>query len=174
VYPDSDSTRFPKIPGARFDGLHNRQLFLDYGRNMRRGQIDVHPPCQIGNGAYTIMVPQVDADGNDLAGIRLPAVQVPLGTYTGWNLQTGRLAKDELSGLLGSFIPFAKTKSERLKTGDPRLSIEERYQDHADYVRQVSRAARRLVEERFLLPEDAQRMINEAKKRRLFEKGKVR
>ena len=174
VHPDPNSTRFPKIPGAHFDGLHNRQLFLDYGRNIRRGQMDVHPPRHIDNGAYRILVPKVDGDGNDLAGIRLPAVQIPLGTYTGWNLQTGGLAKDELSGLLGSFIPFAKTKPERLKTGDPRLSIEERYKDHADYLQQVSRAARRLLDARFLLPEDAKRMIDEAKKRRLFAKRKVR
>jgi Alpha/beta hydrolase domain len=174
VDPDPNSTRFPKIPGARFDGLYNRQLFLDYGRHIRRGQMDVHPPRHIGNGAYTILVPKVDVDGNDLAGIRLPAVQVPLGTYTGWNLQPERLAKDELSGLLGSYIPFARTQVERRKTGDPRLSIEERYKDHADYVQQVSHAARRLVDERFLLPEDAERMIDEAKKRRLFAERKIR
>jgi hypothetical protein len=174
VYPDPNSTRFPKIPGTCFNGLHNRQLFLDYGRNIRRGRMDVHPPRHIGNGAYTILVPKVDADGNDLAGIRLPAVQVPLGTYTGWNLQAERLAKDELSGLLGSYIPFAKAPAERRRTDDPRLSIEERYKDHADYVQQVSRTARRLVDERFLLLEDAERIIDEAKKRRLFGERKIR
>jgi Alpha/beta hydrolase domain len=174
VRPDRNSTRFPQIPGTHFNGLHNRQLFLDYGRNIGRGRMDVHPPRHIGNGAYTILVPKVDADGNDLAGIRVPAVQVPLGTYTGWNLQAERLAKDELSGLLGSFTPFAKTQAERRRTDDPRLSIEERYKDHMDYVQQVSRAARRLVGERFLLVEDAERMIHEAKKRRLFGEHKIR
>jgi Alpha/beta hydrolase domain len=173
VCPDSNGTCFPKIPSVRFTGLHNRQLFLDYGRHVLRGRIDLHPPREVGNGGYTILVPKVDANGNDLAGIRLPAIQVPTGTYTGWNLQPRSLALDELSGLLGSYIPFAKTKADRRQTGDPRLSIEERYKDHSDYVKQVSRAARRLVEERFLLLEDAERVIDEAKKQRLFAAHKT-
>jgi len=102
-----------------------------------------------------------------------PAVQVPTGTYTGWNLRPRGLAEDELSGLLGSYLPFARTRSKRRKTGDPRLSIEERYKDHADYVQQVSRAARTLVDERFLLPEDAERIIQEAKKLSLFRERKA-
>src|SRR4029077_9905067 len=147
-------------------GLHNRQLFLDYGPNLLRGLMDVHPPRQVGNGGYSILVPKVDRDGNDIAGIRLTAIQVPLGTYTGWNPRPRGLAEDELTGLLGSFIPFAKTKLQRKKTGDSRLSLAERYKDQPDYVQQVSRAARILVEQRYLLSEDAERMIREAKKRR--------
>jgi Alpha/beta hydrolase domain len=174
VRPDRKSPGFPSIPGARYYGHHNRQLFLDYGPNMHHGRMDIHPPRQIGNGSYTILVPKVDRDGNDIAGIRLPAVQVPIATYAGWNLQPRRLAEDELSGLLGSYIAFAKTKAERRKAGDPRLSVEERYKDQTDYVQKVSRAGRSLVEKRFLLPEDAQRMIHEAKKRRLFAKRKIK
>ena len=112
-------------------------------------------------------MPKVDADGNDIAGIRLPAVEVPVGTYTGWNLRPRGLAEGELSGLLGSFIPFAKTKAQRRKTGDPRLSLEERYRNRAEYVQRVSHAARILVEQRYLLPEDAERIIAEAKKVRV-------
>jgi len=167
VRPGFQSTGFPKIPDVHFAGLHNRQLFLDYGRNILHGRIDVHPPRQISNGDYTILVPKVDRDGNDLAGIRLPAVQVPIGTYTGWNLQSRRLTEDELSGLLGSFIPFAKTRAERRKLRDPRLSLKERYKSHSDYIKKVSHAARILVDQRYLLPEDAERMIDEAKKRRV-------
>src|SRR5262245_35550661 len=167
VQPDSDGTGFPEIPGVRFAGLHNRQLFLDYGQNILHGRIDVHPPRHIGNGAYTILVPRVDRDGNDVSGIRLPVVQVPIGTYTGWNLQPRRLAEDELSGLLGSFMPFAKTRTERRKLRDPRLSLTERYKSHSDYIKKVSHAARILVDQRYLLPEDAERMIDEAKKRRV-------
>jgi Alpha/beta hydrolase domain len=167
VRPDRKSTSFPRIPNVRYQGLHNRQLFLDYGSHISRGRMDIHLPRQIGNGAYTILVPKVDRDGNDVAGIRLPVVQVPIGTYTGWNLQPRRLAEDELSGLLGSFIHFAKTKAERNKLHDPRLSLKERYKNHNDYVRKVSRAARILVDQRYLMPEDAERMINEAKKRRV-------
>src|SRR5258706_417234 len=158
---------FPKLPGLRYEALHNRQLFLDYGAKILRGKMTVHPPKPIGKGAYKILVPKVDANGNHIAGIRLPAVQIPIGTYTGWNLRPPRLAEGELSGLLGSFIPFAKTKLQRRKSGDPRLSIEERYKDRADYVKQVSRATRRLVDQRYLLAEDADRMIVEATKRRL-------
>jgi hypothetical protein len=167
VPPQPRSTSFSKIPGVHFTGLHNRQLFLDYGRSIGRGKMDVHPPKPIGNGAYTILVPRVDADGNDLAGIRLPAVQVPVGTYTGWNLRPRGLAEGELAGLLGAFVPFAKTKTRRRKTGDPRLSIEERYKDKIDFVQRLSRAARILVEQRYLLAEDAERMIAEAKQQRV-------
>jgi hypothetical protein len=162
------SNGFPKIPGLRYEGLHNRQLFLDYGPNIHRGRIDMHPPRPVANRAYTILVPKVDADGNDIAGVRLPAIAVPTGTYTGWNLQNRRLADNELSGLLGSYIPFAKTKAERKQSGDPRPSIEERYKDNIDYVRQISCAARILVEERYLLAEDAERIIAEARKSRTF------
>ncbi len=128
----------------------------------------IHPPRPIGEAAYTILVPKVDADGNDLAGIRLPAIQVPFGTHTGWNLRPRGLAEDELAGLLGSYIPFARTKTERRKTGDPRLSIQERYKDRGDYVGQISRAARLLVDQRYLLAEDAERMIAEAAKSKMI------
>jgi hypothetical protein len=132
VPPDRRSTGFPKIPGVPYRGLHNRQLFLDYGARINHGRIDVHPPAPIGNGAYTILVPKTDADGNDIAGIRLPAIQAPLGTYTGWNLQRRGLAANELSGLLGAYIPFARTKAARKKSRDPRFSLQERYRDKDD------------------------------------------
>jgi hypothetical protein len=167
VHAGRRSTGFPNIPGVRYFGLHNRQLFLDYGSKIRRGRMDLHPPRQGGGSGYIVLVPKVDADGNDVAGIRLPAIQAPLGTYTGWNLRPRGLAEDELSGLLGSYVPFAKTLADRRRSGDPRLSIEERYKDRVDYVRQVSRAARLLVEQRYLLAEDADRIIREAKRVRL-------
>lgn len=159
---------FPNIPGVNFKGLHNRQLFLDYGKDVPRGKIDTHPPKPIGKGAYKILVPKTDADGNDIAGIRLPAIDAPIGTHTGWNLRPRGLAEGELAGLLGSFIPFAKTKAQRRKSGDPRLSLAERYQDRGDYVQRVSRAARYLVEQRYLLPEDAVGIIADAAKAELF------
>jgi hypothetical protein len=167
VRPEHNRKWFPKIPGVRFTGLHNRQLFLDYGRKILHGKMSIHPPRPIKKNAYKILVPKVDRDGNDVAGIRLPQVEAPIGTYTGWNLRPRGLAEGELAGLLGSFVPFARTKAARRKTGDPRLSLEERYIDRDDYVGQISRAARLLVDQRFLLPEDADRMIKEAKKRRI-------
>jgi len=99
-------------------------------------------------------------------------LQVPLATYSGWNLRAKGFIEDELCYLNGQYIPFAKTKEEREKSGDPRLSIEERYKDQADYVQQISRAARTLVDERFLLPEDAERLIGEAQKLPLFAERK--
>jgi hypothetical protein len=166
--PSLKSVGFPRIPGMRFAGLHNRQLFLDYGPRIDRGRIDNHPPNPIRDGAYMILVPRVDKDGNDIAGIRLPAVEIPAGTYTGWNLRPRGLAEDELSGLLGSFIPFAKTRAERRKNGDPRLSLQERYKNKADYVQRISRAVRALVDQRFLLLEDGERIIAEAQRRSSF------
>ncbi|MBM4262962.1 MAG: hypothetical protein FJ145_16215 [Deltaproteobacteria bacterium] len=163
VAPRQDNG-FPKIPGVSYQALHNRQLFLNYGPNIWRGRIEIHPPKAVRGAAYKILVPKVDRDGNDSAGIRQPALQAPLGTHTGWNLRPRGLAEGELSGLLGSYIPFPKTKAERRMSGDPRLSIQERYQSRDDYVRLVGQAARALVAQRYLLAEDAERIIAEAKK----------
>ncbi|MBI4484166.1 MAG: hypothetical protein HY652_14925 [Acidobacteria bacterium] len=165
VRADQKSNGFPRIPGVHYTGLYNRQLFLDYGPSLIRGRMDVHPPRQVKNGAYTILVPKVDPDGNEVAGIRLPTIRVPLATYTGWNLQPKGLAEGELCALLGSYVPFAKSKEERERSGDPRPSVEERYKDHLDYIQKVSQEARSMVEERLLLPEDAERIIAEAKGR---------
>ena len=172
VPADQRSTGFPNISGVRYTALYNRQLFLDYGPDLLRGKISVHPPKQIKNGEYRILVTKVDKDGNDLTGIQLPAVEVPVATYTGWNLWEKGFVEDELCGLFGSYIPFPLTKAEREKNGDPRLSLEERYKDHADYVRKISHAARALVEERYLLPEDAARIIEQAKSTEIFVEEK--
>ncbi|MGE5818157.1 MAG: alpha/beta hydrolase domain-containing protein, partial [Deltaproteobacteria bacterium] len=122
---------------------------------------------------YPVLVPKVDKDGNEIGGVRAVALQVPVGTHAGWNLRAKGFIEDELCYLNGQYVPFAKTREEREKSGDPRLSIEERYKDPADYVQQVSRAARSLVDERFLLPEDADRIVGEAKQLLLFGKTKL-
>jgi hypothetical protein len=163
VAPDQKSTAFPNIPGVRYTPVYNRQQFLDYGPNVRRGKIEVHPPKQVGNGAYVVLMPKVDEDGNEIAGIRLPAIRVPLATYTGWNLYQSGFAEDELCGRLGMYLPFAKSKREREAKGDPRRSLEERYASHEDYVERVCREVRKMIEERLLLPEDGERIIAEAK-----------
>ena len=134
------------------------------------GVITIEPPRQ-GDAAYGVRVPQVDADGNDLGGIRDVTIRAPLGTYTGWNMGApparpgvpGRF-EDGLCSLSGSYIPFAQTRAERSAIADPRPSLEERYATHDDYVNAVSAAASRLVEERFLLPADADRLIEQASK----------
>jgi hypothetical protein len=110
-----------------------------------------------------VLVPQVDADGNDLSGIRIPEIAVPLGTFTGWNVRLPRLKDLEyLAGLIGSFEPFSKTREEREKSGDPRPSIAERYSGKQDYLDRVEKAARELVSQSFLLPADVDAVLKRA------------
>jgi Alpha/beta hydrolase domain len=108
------------------------------------------------------LVVKVDADGNEVAGVKSPLESAPLGTYTGWNVTASGPLKGQSCGLLGGFIPFAKTKTERLAKGDPRPSLEERYHSHDEYVRIVSAAAAQLVQQGFLLQPDADTMITQA------------
>ena len=110
-------------------------------------------------------MPKTDEDGLDIAGLKLPDVAVPIGTYTGWN-PLARAPKDECSAM-GSFIPFALTKAERVASSDPRLSLEERYGTHSRYVELVRQASERLVAERLLLHEDAEALIKLADERDL-------
>ena len=122
----------------------------------------------VAKGTLPQLVVRVDADGNEVAGIKSPLLSAPLGTYTGWNVTTSGLYKGQLCGSsfgaspIGGFIPFAKTKAERTASGDPRLSLEERYVDHDGYVRAVKTAADTLVREGYLLAEDAATMIGQA------------
>jgi hypothetical protein len=111
------------------------------------------------------MVPKGTPLGHEAAGLQLPDIAVPLGTYTGWNLLSSA-PRDECSAM-GSFIPFAKTKAERIAAGDPRASLEERYQTHGRYVKEVEAAAEWLVSEGLLLREDAIAYVEAAKTRDL-------
>ena len=111
-----------------------------------------------------MLVPQVDADGNDIGGIRSVFVQVPIGTYTGWNLGRKDRFENGLCNLQGSFIPFAATRAERDATGDPRLSLEERYPTKAAYVTAIRNAADVLATRRFLLSDDAQKLVADAER----------
>lgn len=99
---------------------------------------------------------------NEVAGIRLPDIAAPLGTFTGWNIRGEGFAEGALM-VVGSFIPFAATTAARNAAGDPRLSLEERYPTHAHYVDAVARAAAELEGKRLLLAEDVQRYIAAAK-----------
>jgi Alpha/beta hydrolase domain len=102
-----------------------------------------------------VLVPQVNVDGNDVSGIHLPELAVPLGTYTGWNVTVPQLADLRyLAGLVGGFESFPLTKEQREQSGDSRLSIEERYAGRADYLQRVQQAAEDLVRQRFLRSED--------------------
>ncbi|HEU4386971.1 MAG TPA: alpha/beta hydrolase domain-containing protein, partial [Blastocatellia bacterium] len=108
------------------------------------------------------LVPRVDIDGNEVGGIPSVLHRVPLGTYLGWNVTRAGFYKGRSCGFAGGYIPFAKTRAERLAAGDPRRSLEERYVNHDGYVAAVRAAAERLVREQFLLKDDAERLIHEA------------
>jgi len=141
---------FPPIPGVVYNGVHHTGDLFDFGPDFDKGFLSVLPPKLLGT-PYPVLVPKTDADGNDAAGVRVPEVAVPVATYTGWALRA-----DGLDGCdaAGQRIAFAKTKAARVAAGDPRPSLEERYPDHAAYVRDVARAAQALRDERFLLDED--------------------
>jgi Alpha/beta hydrolase domain len=154
-----DRTGFPKVPGARIASQASSMVL--YGDWM-----DPKPDM---TKAYRPLVTKVDRDGNEVAGIRLPDIAVPIATYTGWNLYRAPYTEGELCDRDGSYLAFARTKSEREAKGDPRLSLEERYAGQADYARQLLRAATDLVKERLLLQEDAEAYVLSAAKRGLLQ-----
>jgi hypothetical protein len=155
---------WPKIPHTPApDGVVNPVLDYDYGREFRyndeSGVIALVPPRV--KRVIPTLVPKVDADGNEIAGVRSLLMRVPLGTYTGWNpIPVGALKGRERS-LAGGYIPFAKTRSERLASGDSRLSIEERYPSLQAYYAAATSQANDLVKQRFLLPDDAARLLKQ-------------
>lgn len=157
---------WPAIPNApKPDGVVNVVLDYDYGPGFRyndnSGVITLVPPRI--KRVIPTLVPKVDADGNELAGIRSLLMRVPLGTYTGWNpIPNGPLKGRERS-LAGGYIPFAKTRAERVASGDPRLSIEERYPSLDAYLALAAKHAGELVQQRFLLPGDAARLLRQAR-----------
>ena len=113
--------------------------------------------------ALPFLVPKVDADGNEVAGIRVPELAVPLATTTGWNFRSERVGNPTtLYALLGSYVPFARTKAEREARHDPRLSVEERYRDRDDYLQRIRVSAAGLVKDRFLLQEDVDDVVQRA------------
>ena len=153
---------WPTIPGVTYNGLITTRYFLDFGPMFEDGILSNYPPSVEGRRAYPIFVSKVDADGNELAGVRLPPVEAPVATTTGWALRREGFSENEGCESDGQHIPFEKNKADRLAAGDPRLSLQERYKDHDGYVKAVTRAAKKLQRQRFLLLEDVQRYIEEA------------
>ena len=163
-------TQFPELPGVARPQVMFRPLRLDPGpRWFTRGIAD-HVPPKIGP-AYNTLVPAVDSDGIELAGIKLPTVAVPLGTYTGWNVRdAARGAGGMLGRFSGSWLSFATTKADRLKNGDPRASVRERYPTRADYLAKITAAVLSLCRRRLLLDEDAIRILEKAGRRDLWSR----
>jgi hypothetical protein len=122
-----------------------------------------------GAGAGTelpLLVPQVDADGNDIAGIRLPDVAVPLATATGWVFRPTALGSpEELVMLRGAWVPFALTRESRIQSRDPRPAIAERYDSKEAYLAKVKTVLEKLVEQRFLLETDLDPQLKQASER---------
>jgi hypothetical protein len=147
---------FPYIPGVMTPRGPSALPRLDWGPDAERGVLREPPVVMPGDG-YAVLVPAVDADGNDVAGVRAPMVQAPLATYTGWNLRARGFGEGAMHEFTGSTIAFPETPEHRAQTGDPRPSIKERYGDAAGYVRAIEAAARRLVAERLMLDEDVAR-----------------
>ena len=149
---------FPKLQGVAYNGrMHTGDLY-DFGPDFEKGILTTLPPKLVGT-PYPNLVPKTDADGNDMAGIRIPDVAVPVATYTGWGLRAG---SEDGCDAAGQMIPFAKTKAEREMTNDPRPSLAERYPSHADYVTKVSAAANTLKSDRLMLDEDVQAAMKKA------------
>jgi hypothetical protein len=126
----------------------------------------IEGPGRMDAGHFTplpFLVPKVDADGNEVAGIRVPELAVPLATTTGWNFRAERVGNPTtLYALLGSYVPFARTKVEREARRDPRPSIEERYRDREDYLQRIRASAAGLVKDRLLLDEDVEDVMQRA------------
>ena len=157
-----EAVQFPKVPTLRFPDYMPQVWRMNYGPEFAsHGIISIEPPAL--GAPYTVLVPQVDSDGNDLGGVRLPEIAAPLGTYTGWNIQLPEMrGLHYLAGLLGSFEPFARAKQDRENSGDARRSIAERYRTRRDYLDQVDHAARDLVRQRLMLPADIAAVLQRA------------
>jgi hypothetical protein len=165
------ATGFPAIPGVAFpENQVNAVLDYDFGPrfvyNDMSGVITREPPGI--KRALATLVPRVDQDGNETAGVASALLEAPLGTYLGWNIQGAGFFKGQLCGFTGGYVPFAPTKARRLESHDPRLSIEERYGSQDGYLCVVRRAADDLVRQRFLLRDDADRVIAAAAAARIL------
>lgn len=169
-----DEVRFPAIPANSYGGVDRPALrytgavsalhVTDFGRGYRAGDSSgvLSEPPRPGTASYGVLVPQVDADGIDVAGVRDLYVQVPIGTYTGWNTFRPDLFQGNFCNFNGSFVPFAATKAERAATGDPRPSLEERYPTKEAYVAAMQAVGAKLVAQRLMLQEDLDRLVTEA------------
>jgi hypothetical protein len=160
VAADATAATFQTIPGIHPVGV-NPVLAYDFGAgflaNDMSGVISKQPPAI--SRVIPTLVPRVNSDGNETAGVSSVLHQAPLGTYLGWNIQSSGFFKGQICGFTGGYVPFAVTKADRIAARDPRPSLEERYGTEDGYLCVVRRAANQLVNSRFLLREDADRTV---------------
>jgi Alpha/beta hydrolase domain len=167
VDPTKEALGFPTIPGlppTAPTGLINPVRDYDWGPGFNyvdgSGVPTIVPPTV--KRAIKMKAVRVDADGNELGGVPVVLRDAPLGTYLGWNLVSDGFFKGQICNYAGGMIPFATTKAERMASGDPRLSLEERYKNHLGYVDAVKKAAAKAVRQGFLLPADADALVARA------------
>ncbi|MFZ0811610.1 MAG: alpha/beta hydrolase domain-containing protein [Bradyrhizobium sp.] len=168
VPPTQSSVGFPSIPGVTYTGLKTTRYRFNMGPDFYKTFVPtINPPVFVPNyednpadgRIYPSFVPRTDNDGNDIAGIRLPELVVPLATYTGWGLRSGVWANDGCEAT-GQYIPFQSTKAGRMTAGDPRPSVQERYPSFDEYRAKVVVAVDNLVRNRFLICDDTQDIVN--------------
>lgn len=154
------------LPGVNYPTVIHRPEFVDRGREFfthRRSAVE--PPKRLGK--YTVRVPAYGADNNERGCLLMSNVAVPLATFTSWNLRSRELgAETELLSLNGGYIPLAATRETRLRSGDPRLSLRERYQDYETYLAEYQAHTDRLIQNRYVLEEDRPRMNRIAEQHR--------
>ena len=167
VDPTKEATGFPTIPGLPAtapSGMINAGLDYDWGPEFNyvdgSGVRSKIPPSI--KHVIKMKVPRVDADGNELGGVPVVLRDAPLGTYLGWNIVAAGFHQGKICNYAAGMIPFARTKAERTANNDPRLSLEERYRDHAGYVEAVKAAAAKAVAQGFLLQPDADKLVSQA------------
>jgi hypothetical protein len=149
--------RFPQIPGVHQPHEASEASRLNFGPNWRSGILSIQPP-KVGP-AFPVLVPQVDADGNERDGVRLPEITVPLATYASWNLRDPSIgAPDQRVAFEGSYLGFPKTAAQRQQNGDPRRSIAERYPNREHYLDLYQKAVDELIAQHWILPEDREAM----------------
>jgi hypothetical protein len=152
---------WPDVPGYQLPQQPLRAFHLNFGADWAKGIVSVEPP-EVGK-PFVVRVPAVDADGNVRSGIRLPDIAVPLATHAGWNYRDTSIgAPERLAGEIGSYIPFARTRADRERAHDPRLSIEERYRNRDEYVGGFAAATLDLVRRGYILPEDVADLLKHA------------
>ncbi len=167
VDPTKEAMGFPAIPGVPSDaptGMVNPMLDYDWGSDFNyidgSGIPSRIPP--VVKQVIRMKVARVDADGNELGGVPVVLREAPLGTYLGWNVVADGFHEGKICNYAGGMIPFTETRAERVASGDPRLSLEERYGSHVGYVERVKTAAATAVTEGFLLQVDADALVTEA------------
>ena len=157
-----EQLNFPQLPGVTMPATPHKAYRVNYGPQFATQGIVSFEPPEVAS-AFPMLVPQVDADGNETGGLKMPEITVPLATYTGWNnFRVGSGPEDVLSSMQGSYIPFPRTVADRGQSNDPRRAIEERYSSREQYVGLVSDAGLRLVDDGYLLAQDLAPILERA------------